>query len=100
MVVSRGAQARRWRLDFDAESRLRRAEVYDAAGARLWDARFEDYRPVGAVPFAHTIDLRFATSGARARLSFRSVELNPPLPPDVFVLKIPAADARGAGGRG
>lgn len=87
------ARARR-RLEFDTAGRLSRIEVQDPQGQALWEARFDDYRPADPAAFAHSVELRFPTTGARAHLSFRDVELNPELPPDIFVLTLPG-DGRG-----
>jgi hypothetical protein len=78
-------------LWFDAAARLRAAESRSADGAVEWIARFDDYRDVGDAPFAHSIDLRVPSSGTRAQLGLRDVELNPELPPDIFELHLPTA---------
>lgn len=95
LAGARGALQRR--LEFDDQQRLRRVEVRDA-GRVLWEARFDEYRPVGAASFAHRVELRFPPTDTRARVSFRHVELNPELPPEVFVLRLPADVARGGPG--
>lgn len=87
-------------LEFDAEHRLRRVEARGAEGRLLWEARFDDYRRLDGASFAHEIEFRTPTTGARAQLSFREVELNPKLPPDIFVLRLPGRRGARAGGSG
>ncbi len=78
------------RYSFDATGRLRTAAAFAGDAVPLWEARFDAYAEVGGSAFAHEILLRFPILETRAEVRFRSVELNPDLPPDVFVLKIPA----------
>jgi hypothetical protein len=78
------------RLEFDRDAQLRRLELADPLEGVLWEAHFDDYRRVGGTRFAHSIELRFPATGARAQLSFREVELNPELSADIFVLDLPA----------
>ena len=74
----------RLRLDFDAASRLRRWAYLDAAGEAFLETRFDAYRYVSGLPFAHEIELRDRRHRTSARLRFADVELNPELPPTVF----------------
>ena len=74
------------RATFDPAGQLRAFEVLDDFGAVLWDAQFDEYRDVGGSPFAHSIGLDVRSGKTRAEISFRNVELNPDLPPDVFRL--------------
>ncbi|UCE86137.1 MAG: DUF4292 domain-containing protein [Deltaproteobacteria bacterium] len=98
-LVDAGGAIRRV-LRFDAAARLRRAEARTASGATAWIVQFEDYRDVGDVAFAHTIELEVPASATRARLGFREVELNPDLPPDIFELRLPAGVSSELGGTG
>lgn len=88
---SAGAAVAAEQLRFDAEGRLRRFQKIAGPSrepALVWEARFDDYRENGGDPIAHELNLRFPGSGAQARLTFRSLELNPALPPGVFVLQL------------
>ncbi len=95
-LLGEGGDLRR-RVEFDPEGRLRRMEAHDEAGAR-WAASFDDYRALGSTSFAHEIELVFPPTATRARVSFRRVELNPELPPDVFRLRLPPEAAAGRPG--
>jgi hypothetical protein len=75
------------RLQFDPEANLRQLEVLTDTGELAWRARFEDYRLVGGVFFAHDIVLEFPLAEAHAEVTFQQVELNPELPPEVFGLR-------------
>jgi hypothetical protein len=79
------------RLRFDAEANLRQLDVLTDDGQLAWRVRFEDYRRVGELSFAHDVALDFPLAEARAEVSFQQVELNPELPPDVFGLRPVAA---------
>jgi hypothetical protein len=72
-------------FEFDAESRLSRVRQWAADGL-LWEAVYDDYRPVGDRSFAHEIEIRFPDQEARASFRFTAAELNPDLPPSAFVL--------------
>jgi hypothetical protein len=89
----------RQRFTFDPEGRLRRLENWNADGAPLWEARYQEYRDLAGSPFAHQVELRFPRTGARADLRFRSVELNPTLPDELFVLSLPERVSSAPGGR-
>ncbi len=77
------------RYEFDATGRLRGAAVFAGDPVPLWEARFDGYEEVDGIAFAHEISLRFPSLETRAAVRFRSVEINPELPPDAFVLNIP-----------
>ncbi len=78
-------------LDFDAEGRVRRYAVDPESPEPLLRVAYDDYRPVAGIPFAHRVAFDFPRADARAEVSFRSVELNPPLADDLFRLDPPAA---------
>jgi hypothetical protein len=84
---------------FDAQGLLRGVERLDGEGAPAWSARFDEYQPVGGVPFAHAIRVEAARRAARAELVLSGVELNPALPADIFRLR-PAGSGGGADGMG
>lgn len=90
---------RRQRFVFGPDGRLRLQENWNEAGEPTWDARFGDYRALEGGPFAGSLELHFARAGARARVEFRSFEINPELPAGVFSLEAPQRAAR-RGGRG
>ena len=77
------------RYEFDAAGRLRAAAVFAGSPVPLWEAHFDGYEEVDGSAFAHEILLRFPALETRAAVHFRSVEINPDLPPDAFVLNIP-----------
>jgi hypothetical protein len=88
----------RERRSFDAQGRLRRVERLDEAGL-AWAAEFDEYRPVGGVPFAHAIRVESARPATRAQLELSGVELNPVLGADMFRLR-PVPGAGGPEGEG
>ena len=79
------------RLQFDPEANLRQLDVLTGDGELAWRVRFEDYRDVGDLSFAHEIALDFPLAEARAEVRFLQVELNPELPAQVFGLRPVAA---------
>ncbi|MGI9591291.1 MAG: hypothetical protein ACR2P8_07975, partial [Myxococcota bacterium] len=87
----------RRRARFDAAGLLRRVEVYDAQGERLWAAEFDEYAPVDGMDFAHAVTLDVVSGGTRAEITLRDVQLNPTLSPDIFRLRAPQPPAAGAG---
>jgi len=89
----------RQRFSFDAGERLRRIENLDAAGEPLWEAGFGDYRDLGGLAIAFEIALHFPRQDTHAKLSFRDLELNPELPPGVFVLHVPGGGSSKKPGR-
>jgi hypothetical protein len=74
------------RLECDAETQLRRLEVLAPDGTLAWQASYGDHRPVGGTRFPHEIELDFPAAGARAKVTFQWLELNPELPPGIFAL--------------
>ena len=89
----------RERRIFDAQGRLRGVERLSEDGDVAWSARFDDYQPVGGVPFAHAIRVEAERHATRAELVLSGVELNPALPADIFQLR-PAASGGQADGEG
>jgi hypothetical protein len=75
------------RLEFDAAAHLRRLEVHAPDGSLVWQAVYDDYRPVAGASFPHAIALEFPAAEARAKITFQWVELNPELPPGIFALE-------------
>jgi outer membrane biogenesis lipoprotein LolB len=90
-----GADGSSRALRFDAEGRLRELIARDPHRSG-WTASFDDYAPVGGEALAHTVSID--TGSARAVLSLRDVELNPPLPADIFRLDGLAARSGAEGG--
>ena len=86
-------------LEFDVGGPLRRVERLAADGTVLWVARYDDYKTVSGVHFAHAIEIDFPPTEVHARFSLRDVELNPELPADTFVLHLPSelSNRRGEG---
>ena len=83
----------RERYVFDAQGRLAELERLDRAGARIWSARFRDYRPVSSpesLPgeFAFQVLLDFPRVDGRAKLDFQQVDLVAELPDDLFRLQL------------
>ncbi len=89
------------RVTFDPAGRLRAFEVLDDSGGVVWAAHFDAYRDVDGSPFAHSIEVDVRSGMTHAEISFRNVELNPDLPPEIFRLfpagesGPPSADADG-----
>jgi hypothetical protein len=89
----------RERRVFDAQGRLRGVERVGEDGAAAWSARFDEYQPVGGVPFAHAIRVEAGRRATRAELVLSGVELNPALPADIFQLR-PVGSGGQADGEG
>lgn len=89
VVRRRPDSAVREELAFDAASRLRRWTLASSGDAPLLEARFADYRPLGATAFPREVELIDHRSGASARVVWSSLELDPRLPDGLFV---PAAE--------
>jgi len=88
---ARGGLARK--LWFGAEGQLARAEEWSPSGQLLWQVAYDRYREVGERTFAHSIEFEFPPLASAATAAFRSVELNPHLPPGIFELQL--ADGEG-----
>ena len=82
----RGRGPYRSALEFDARNLLSRYQVVGPEGARL-QVRYDDYREVAGIRFAHRVELDFPISAVHAEIHFRQVELNPSLPEGVFRLE-------------
>ena len=80
------------RVTFDPAGRLRAFEVLDDSGGVVWAAQFDAYRDVDGSPFAHSIEVDVRSGMTHAEISFRNVELNPDLPPEMFRL-FPAGES-------
>jgi hypothetical protein len=83
----------RERRSFDARGLLRGVERLDENAEPIWSARFDQYQPLGGVPFAHAIRVEGGRRSMHARLELSGVELNPPLPADIFRLQPPGSRA-------
>ena len=94
-------------VELEGEKGTRRALRFDAAGllrewiARdpdraAWTARYDDYADVSGQALAHKVSID--TGSARAVLQLVDVELNPPLPADIFRLDGLAAQSDAEGG--
>ncbi len=79
----------RQRVTFDPAGPLHGFELLDTSGEMLWKAQFREYRDVGGISFAHAISLDVAAGMTHAEISFRAVELNPALSPELFQLRLP-----------
>ena len=73
-------------LEFDARNLLSRYEVVGPDGSLL-QVRYDDYREVAGIRFAHRVELDFPISAVHAEIQFRGVELNPSLPEGIFRLE-------------
>ncbi|MCZ6464713.1 MAG: hypothetical protein O7A09_10290 [Proteobacteria bacterium] len=91
----------RERIEVDSLGRLRRFEKFGRRGFSSWDVSYADYREIGDVSFAYDVDIRFPDLGASAVFRFREVELDLPLPDELFRLDLPnrVSSARGEGDR-
>ena len=83
-IVTSGAGPWRESFDFDGEARLARWARLGADGEPLLEARWDDWRPVGASLFPHALELTDHATGAHARLAWSRLELDPPLAPALF----------------
>ena len=93
VVIRDGASEARQRISFDTTGQLERAEEENADGELRWRARFSDHRTVSGEALPHEIALRFPRVDASATLRFSSMQLAASLPPDLFVLQVPAGSA-------
>jgi hypothetical protein len=76
------------RLRFDGEGRLTRAEERSPSGELRWQVDYDRYRQVGGQPFATRIEFEFPAYASRARVAFRSVELDPDTPDALFRIEL------------
>ena len=89
LISAEGSEIASQRFEFDALGRIRSAKRFGPDGVAIWAARFEDYRRLGEESFAFHVELSFPRVDAKAEITFKTVELNPDLPSDVFVLPVP-----------
>ncbi len=75
-------------FSFDVRGRLVGVATHDESGAVLWTVNYSAYKDVGGTGFAHEIALEFPVVDARSSIRFESVELNPDLSSDAFVLQM------------
>jgi outer membrane biogenesis lipoprotein LolB len=94
-VELEGGEGARRALRFDAAGQLREWVARDPDRA-AWTARYDDYADVSGQALAHKVSID--TGSARAVLQLSDVELNPPLPPDIFRLDGLAARSDAEGG--
>ncbi len=78
-------------LDCDAAGNLQRWALLDADGDVMLEALYGDRRPLGAVTFAHEVELRDPRTDASVRVTWSRVELNPELSPELFSMPPDAA---------
>jgi len=90
IALADGEGNTRQRFRFDAEGRLRHMSQFGETGEQLWQAAFDDHRSLAGESFAFRVELDFPRLEAHAIFSFKSAELNPDLPEDVFSLRLPA----------
>jgi hypothetical protein len=83
-VVRRRAGGAVETLGFGADGRLRAWALGRAADAPLLEARFDDWRPLGAGAFPYEVALVDHRTGAEARVGWSSVELAQSLPDALF----------------
>jgi hypothetical protein len=76
-------------LDFDADAHLRRWERIGDAGATLLEARWADWRAEGASVFPHEVEVVDPARGAKARLSWSRLEVDPALDASLFAVPAP-----------
>jgi hypothetical protein len=78
-------------LDCDAAGNLLRWALLGADGDVMLEAIYRDYRPLGAVAFAHDVEVRDPRADASVRVVWSRVELNRVLPPELFTVPPDAA---------
>lgn len=84
VFLAPGAGLEREMLDFDADAQLRRWARLGADGEPLLEARYDDWRATGGVPFPFALELVDHTSETTARIAWSDVELDPALAPSLF----------------
>jgi len=94
-VELEGNAGSRRALRFDAAGQLREWIAREPERA-AWSARYDDYADVSGQALAHRVSID--TGSARAVLQLIDVELNPPLPADIFRLDGLAARSDAEGG--
>lgn len=82
----------RQRFDFDAAGHLAQVDRLGVGGRVQWEARYQDVRPLAGQAFAYGLRLDFPDAGSRVAIEFKNVELNPVLPPETFVLRLPGLE--------
>jgi len=73
---------------FDARGRLVGVVTHDESGSELWEVSYSAYKDIAGTGFAHEVSLEFPGVDARSSIRFESVELNPDLSSDAFVLQM------------
>ncbi|MBI2080650.1 MAG: hypothetical protein HY575_09600 [candidate division NC10 bacterium] len=68
---------------------LEEGELYDG-GEPLLRFRFGPAELLGGIPVSRSFTLWHVPGGAEVQVAFQALELNAPLPPDVFSLAVPA----------
>lgn len=86
LEVRREGVLEREQLDFDASGNLQRWALLGADGEVQLEALYQDRRPLAGAAFAYDVELRDPRAGASVRVVWSRVELNPALPPDLFVV--------------
>lgn len=76
---------------FDRDGNALDVERFETAGQSAWRARYDDFRDVNGVAFAHSIELSTGRGSTRAEIRLSGIELNPELRDDIFRLDRPGA---------
>jgi hypothetical protein len=85
-VLLAGDGLERDQLDFDADAHLRRWTRLGVDGEPLLEASWTDWRTAGAADFPHEVEIADRANGARARLTWSRLELDPALAPALFAV--------------
>ena len=86
-VVFVAPGGRREIFGFDALGQLRRLQRFDTRGVLAFEARFDAYRQIEGGRFAFKVAFDFPEDDARTSIDFESVELEPSLSDEAFVLQ-------------
>jgi len=86
-VIFAAPGGRREVFGFDALGQLRHLQRFDPRGVLAFEARFDAYRQIEGGRFAFEVAFEFPRDDARTSIDFESVELDPSLSDEAFVLQ-------------
>lgn len=88
---TREVEGPRRRIRISGSGDLVSIEALDEGGGVRWVASYDRWREVAGGRYPFAVDLEFPSTGAKARMAMKRVELNPSLDPGLFRLPRGAA---------